>query len=304
MVLIVANCAIHDLCRIVRLLIRCRHNVRSAYGICSVTTFVIVTVILRSLSEIKHKTVSYDVLLKRDRLRDGGKWLPRENSTEPQFIRWNKDIQSMCDGRINVYGRSFARFRDVIIYRQLINARRVGGERLSDVMNQDVDAEFYQLKPGCFRLDGCANHSVSNKIIEFEKYSYLNSWMMSTVMTAKSPADGTDDIRSTTTVFVARDEYANLYHTASDWYNVFLMMKFFNIESDCHVLFVDAHPSGPLDDVWNTLFDGYTSRLSQFSPNSRILFKDLIWATPGHRGLFEQHFRYRLPLIEEFRRLV
>jgi hypothetical protein len=173
-------------------------------------------------------------------------------------------------------------------------------------MNQEVDAEFYRLKRGCFRLDGCTNHSVSSKMIKFEKDSYLNDWMESTVMTATSTADDgdVDDVRPTTTIAIARDEYANLYHTASDWYNCFLMTKFFNINTERHVLFVDAHPSGPLDDVWNTLFGGGASRMSYFGPRSRILFKDLIWATPGHRGLFEQHFRQRLPLVEEFHRLV
>jgi len=58
------------------------------------------------------------------------------------------------------------------------------------------------------------------------------------------------------TVALTRSEYANLYHTVSDWYNVFLLTQFFNVTQPAHVLLVDAHPAGPLDDAWNVLFKG------------------------------------------------
>jgi len=58
------------------------------------------------------------------------------------------------------------------------------------------------------------------------------------------------------TVALTRREYANLYHTMSDWYNVFLLTQFFNVTQPARVLLVDAHPAGPLDDAWNVLFKG------------------------------------------------
>lgn len=66
------------------------------------------------------------------------------------------------------------------------------------------------------------------------------------------------------TVALTRDEYANLYHSVSDWYNVFLLTQFFNVSSQLpHVLFVDAHPAGPLDSAWNVLFRGRSQCLFQ-----------------------------------------
>lgn len=56
------------------------------------------------------------------------------------------------------------------------------------------------------------------------------------------------------TVALTRREYANLYHTVSDWYNVFLLTRFFNVTQPAHVLLVDAHPAGPLDHAWTVLF--------------------------------------------------
>ena len=60
-------------------------------------------------------------------------------------------------------------------------------------------------------------------------------------------------------VALTRHEYANLYHTMSDWYNVFILTQFFNVTDPAHVhvLLVDAHPAGPLDDAWNVLFKGW-----------------------------------------------
>jgi len=59
------------------------------------------------------------------------------------------------------------------------------------------------------------------------------------------------------TVALSRGEYANLYHTVAEWYNVFLLTKFFDVVTpSVHVLLVDAHPQGPLDHAWNVLFTG------------------------------------------------
>lgn len=58
------------------------------------------------------------------------------------------------------------------------------------------------------------------------------------------------------TVAVTRNEYANVYHTVSDWYNVYLLTQFFNVTYAPCVLLIDAHPAGPLDEAWNVLFRG------------------------------------------------
>ena len=112
-----------------------------------------------------------------------------------------------------------------------------------------------------------------------------------------------DAVRPTTTLAVYRDDYANVYHTMSDLYNVFVVSMFLDVQlSSVEVLLVDAHPSGPLDGVWNSLFGGSrVMRLSQLRRN-KTMFRDMIWVTPGHRGLFERHGLQRLPFGEEFRR--
>jgi hypothetical protein len=103
------------------------------------------------------------------------------------------------------------------------------------------------------------------------------------------------------TLTLTRYEYANLYHTMSDWYNVFLMTKFFNV-TKANVVLVDSHPAGPLDTAWTTLF-GDVTRLSGLNPWP-TRFDDVVWVLPGNRGPLVQHAAPRLPLADQFRRSV
>ena len=57
------------------------------------------------------------------------------------------------------------------------------------------------------------------------------------------------------TIAVTRYEYANLFHTMTDWYNAFYVMKVFNkTPQDVKILLIDGHPKSQLDVTWNTLF--------------------------------------------------
>jgi len=70
------------------------------------------------------------------------------------------------------------------------------------------------------------------------------------------------------TLALTRCEYANFYHTMSDWYNTFLVTQFMNVSESVapRVLFIDAHPAGPLDHAWNSLFKGQFT-MTTLGPN-------------------------------------
>ena len=46
---------------------------------------------------------------------------------------------------------------------------------------------------------------------------------------------------------------------------------------------------------------GGASRLADY--DETIVFDDLVWSIPGHRGPLEHHYSPRLPLADQFRRL-
>lgn len=68
----------------------------------------------------------------------------------------------------------------------------------------------------------------------------------------------TDDLRCTniiegTSVFVLRFEYHNLFHTATDWYNVYQTARSFAGTEKVNIVFLDGHALGSLDDVWKNM---------------------------------------------------
>ena len=102
--------------------------------------------------------------------------------------------------------------------------------------------------------------------------------------------------------FYCRNEYINLYHTFTEWYNVFLVMNFFNLTREhTNILFVDGHPRGHLDYIWGELFNS-TLRLGSLT--EPVMFNNLIFGWCDHLSPIdprnEKEYQ-EMPLLEEFR---
>ena len=169
---------------------------------------------------------------------------------------------------------------------------RKGGEFVQSVINQDEQAEYFKFEMGCFELNCHARPSYY-----FNGNNHLSEWSYSISMQRKSSMP--IDIIKEFTIAVTRYEYANLYHTMTDWYNAFLLMQFFNHTAyTTNILIVDAHPFGALDHVWTQLFNS-TIRLSALP--RRTLFKQLVWGIIGYNSLMTTYLSANPPLYEEFR---
>lgn len=204
--------------------------------------------------------------------------------------------QSLCAGRLVAYGREFARLTDAVVERRLCRSQRRGGEPIDAVINQPESLEYYRVDQGCFRL-ACTSSKLDYAFAGAG--NHLNSWMHSLQLTS----DEADvDVRPRFTIAVTRYEYANLYHTMTDWYNAFLLVCFFNETSDStDILFVDSHPRGALDPVWRRLFRR-TVRLSELSSDRPTSFRRLVWGWLGYNSLMTIYQSSPTPpLIEEFR---
>jgi hypothetical protein len=56
-------------------------------------------------------------------------------------------------------------------------------------------------------------------------------------------------------LLITRYEYANLYHTTTDWYNVYQLLRMLDLPlRDTLIVFVDGHSAGAMDDAWTNLF--------------------------------------------------
>ena len=231
------------------------------------------------------------------------------SSASQLFQLWKNTRLVTCDEKIEFYVNQFAHFQGMVIDRNHCTCDRKGKERISDVINQPEETEYYRYSTGCFQVS-CP---VTPAYVFLKDNNHLNLWMKSlanvptpspvqpaietpqndVISVGNNESKGRSDggvpdsnrpiaIEENFTIAVTRYEYANLYHTMTDWYNAFLLMVYFNrTTSDTNILFVDAHPVGSLDPVWNRLFA--SSALLSSLP-MKTSFKNLVWNILGYNS--------------------
>jgi hypothetical protein len=246
-------------------------------------------------------TLKVDIRQKRHRfvlqaaqiVPDWRKTLYFKYETVPYLFQvWKNEMQSFCSELMYGFSHEFAYLSDMTINRDFCQCSRKGGEFVNSVINQEEQAEYYALKMGCFELV-CQNRPA----YYFNGNNHLNEWLysMSTHSTNSKPVDVVNEF----TIAITRYEYANLYHTMTDWYNAFLIMQFFNHTAyETNILIIDAHPFGALDHVWTQLFNS-TVRLSALS--RRTQFRQLVWGILGYNSPMTTYISANPPLYEEFR---
>ena len=200
----------------------------------------------------------------------------------------------LCDGRFVGYAHLFAELTNVLVDPSW-GSGKVGGENLSDVMYQSADNEYYDLHKRYFKLP------CTKKIKHlFPREDPLWEWTEAIYVNPNLEFRNVP-IMKNTTIFVKRYEYANMYHTMTDLYNAFLMHVAFRLNPDSTtIVWVDAHPKGGLDPVWNTLF-GKVIRAGQVT--RPMVFKKLIWSMMGDNSpISDFHIKWNsVPFLEEFR---
>ncbi len=156
---------------------------------------------------------------------------------------------------------------------------------------------FLQVYQGFFQIH-CATKLRTE---DFLGNHHINEWFYALDATRPDAGDVTDGVTEIQefTIAIVRYEYANLYHTMTDFYNAFLVMEFFNkTQAETNILLIDGHPKGHLDDTWKTLFNS-TRRIGDLP--SRTRFADLAWGIVGYESAMNDHYMMQLPLLEEFR---
>ena len=225
---------------------------------------------------------------------------PKEKrTTSATFVLWQKNKATACDGNLEMFSGHFVALRDVIFDKKFVWSDNLGGENLSKVMSQLEDAEYYNVNKGFFKLE-CRDFP-PQYLFPSSHNTHLNTWFDNTTpLTNKSVISTPVTYVKDFTIIVKRYEYVNLYHSMTDFYNAFLIMKFFqNTPHDTKILLFDSHPKGSLDPVWAKIFNSY-SRVSQLGAFSQ--YRHAVWNIPGYDSpMYDYSNPERIPLIEEFR---
>ncbi|XP_063435520.1 uncharacterized protein LOC134716452 [Mytilus trossulus] len=172
-----------------------------------------------------------------------------------------------------------------------------GGEQIESVLYQSEKREYLRLEKGYFQIP-CSNCKKISKDT-YRKEDPKARWVK-----VIQCSNNTNDISYTRiydyAIALTRFEYANLYHTMTDWFNTFLMAKlFWRITRKLTILWIDAHPKGSLDETWKTLFGTIIQASSLSKP---LIAKTMIWSINGYDSLLNQHHLSFIPYIEEFRK--
>ena len=208
------------------------------------------------------------------------------------FKKWDNFAVTICDKKIRLFNHEFLHTSHMLVNKGAAQSGNYGGEDMQDVLNQTESSEYYDYKVGFF-----ATKCTYKPTYKFNLKNHLNDWYVSTL--TSEPVTSEYIVREFS-IAVVRYEYANFYHSMTDWYNAFLMMEFFKMTSaNTNILIIDTHPHGKLDTVWSHLFN-YTRRLSELPPTT--LFTNLVWGIQSYNTPLKSHFNfYPLPLVEEFR---
>lgn len=206
---------------------------------------------------------------------------------------WIRNSNASCSGHIHGYANEFVKFKDILIDPGLSHGRD-GGENFTSVLNQAEEDEYLTFDSGFFKIECKEIPSY-----EFSKKNHLNDWLSALKGVSKFKMNLDYALETCFTIAVTRYEYVNFYHTMTDFYNVFLMLIIFKQQPhNVRILWVDSHPIGSLDVVWNKLFTGYTRLKTIKRP---VLFRHLVWNIMGYNSPLLQFDHPNLPYVEEFR---
>ncbi|ESO92054.1 hypothetical protein LOTGIDRAFT_233310 [Lottia gigantea] len=134
--------------------------------------------------------------------------------------------------------------------------------------------------------------------VKFQRENHLNKWYDNIICTPNDVVQTKIPVENHLTIMVRRYEYANLYHTMTDFYNVFILIKELGASfNDTNILLWDYHPSGLLDDTWLVLFNRVYS-IEDVRPKK--VLKKLVWGIIGYNSPMSAFHLPRIPLVEDF----
>ena len=231
------------------------------------------------------------------------------------FHKWMDSGVNLCTdvnrSIATAYANEFVHLKHVIVDPSKYLGQG-GGKDVSKVLNQQESLEYYKLKPGSFALSCKPDKSYRLNVAR----NHINDYLHNTETIGKYIRHSSEDLSTNSssstklirqpnfTIVVTRYEYANLYHTMTDWYNAYLMMNFFNkSSSQTNILIVDCHPSGTLDTTWSVIFNS-SRRLKKEAGDldTKLLFPQMVWSILGYNSpMYVKSEMTSLPLVDDFR---
>ncbi|XP_047950160.1 beta-1,2-xylosyltransferase-like [Salvia hispanica] len=164
-----------------------------------------------------------------------------------------------------------------------------GGEILESVIGRNESQEVPDFEDGAFQIEVADTSQNGKHMVDegfLDKFFQKGEIVRHTVR---------DLIRSTRLVhahefvcskwieepaiLVTRFEYANLFHTVTEWYSAYVASRVTGLPNRPHLVFVDGHCEGPLQETWAALFSSLTYAKNFTGP---VCFRHAILAPLGY----------------------
>ncbi|CAI9721994.1 Hypothetical predicted protein [Octopus vulgaris] len=181
-----------------------------------------------------------------------------------------KQNVSACDGSFVGYGNELAFFKNIVL----------NPFKNAEFVQETADKQWTAPKKIVFS-DGYFSVKCKKKpSYEFRGNNHLNKWF--SVTRFQPDISKTAKIEPRLTIAVERYEYANLFHSMTDFYNAFLMMKIFNsTPAETNILLLDYHPKGLLISIWDQLFNNVIFAKDIKEPTT---YNNLVWSIMGYNS--------------------
>lgn len=185
----------------------------------------------------------------------------------------------------NPSGRPHCQLKDLQIDLSKVQSDVLGGEPLESMVNKDVVTSLSYSK-GAFMAPKLKESFVPNG-----SFHYLKDVFESLGKSGRNPK--CDQTWPGITLFITRYEYVNLFHTMTDWWNLFFALP--STTKATNVVLLDARSQGGLDGVWKKLVRGgnviHIRRMG--TSKSNLCFQEARFVPPGYSSPL--YYRPRSP---------
>ncbi|XP_020598891.1 beta-(1,2)-xylosyltransferase-like [Phalaenopsis equestris] len=175
-----------------------------------------------------------------------------------------------------------------------------GGERLELVMGRREEEELPSFEDGAFEIEGDRRkRSQGGRVVDDEfldryvprngiAFHAMRGLMKSMRVVGPGELQCSQWIEEPT-ILVTRFEYANLFHTVTDWYNAYVSARVTNLPKRPHLIYVDGHCKAPLEEAWEALFTNarYAKNFSAAVCFRHVILSPLGYENAMFKGLSE-----------------
>ncbi|KAL4554712.1 hypothetical protein LXL04_037314 [Taraxacum kok-saghyz] len=181
-----------------------------------------------------------------------------------------------------------------------------GGEVLESVIGRGEDEELPEFELGAFDLEVSGKSKSDGKKLAGE--GFLNEYLQKGEVSRHTMRDLIDSIQlvganefecsevrvavswvEEPTLLITRFEYANMFHTVTDWYSAYVSSRVTGLPNRPQIVFIDGHCMTQLEETWKAVFSGvrYAKNLSGPVCFRHAILSPLGYETAMFKGLSE-----------------